>query len=96
MPTIVSFDTIPQLYLELAEKYKGTDKTAFARKPSPSDGYHTITWDTVREDVNAVACYLLMQGVEKGERVAILSENRYEWAVLDLAILFFGAINVFL
>jgi long-chain acyl-CoA synthetase len=94
MPTIVSFDTIPQLYLELAEKYKGTDKTAFARKPSPSDGYHTITWDTVREDVNAVACYLLMQGVEKGERVAILSENRYEWAVLDLAIQSVGAINV--
>ena len=94
MPAIVSFETLPELYSRLADKFKGSDKTAFAYKPSSADPYTTITWDKVRVDVTAVASYLLMQGVEKGERVAILSENRYEWAVLDLAIQSIGAINV--
>ncbi len=94
MPALVAFETLTELYENLAKKYENSSKTAFAYKPTPRDGYKSITWDTTREDVTAVASYLLKQGVEKGDRVAILSENRYEWAVVDLAIQMIGAINV--
>ncbi len=94
MPAIVAFETLTDLYLNLTEKYKNSPKTAFAYKPSPKEAYKTVTWDTVKEDVTLVASYLLEQGVQKGDRVAILSENRYEWAVVDLAIQMTGAINV--
>ncbi|MCC5906125.1 MAG: long-chain fatty acid--CoA ligase [Balneolaceae bacterium] len=94
MPALVAFETLTDLYQNLIKKYENSDKTAFAYKPSPKSEYKPVTWDTVREDVTAVASYLIDQGVEKGDRVAILSENRYEWAVVDLAIQITGAINV--
>ena len=94
MPALVAFETLTDLYQNLIKKYENSDKTAFAYKPSPKSEYKPVTWDTVREDVTAVASYLIDQGVEKGDRVAILSENRYEWAVVDLAIQITGTINV--
>ncbi|MEX2346106.1 MAG: long-chain fatty acid--CoA ligase [Balneolaceae bacterium] len=94
MPTLVAFETITDLYLNLVQKYENSDKTAFAFKPGPDGDYTTVTWSRVREDVTAVASYILECGIEKDDRVAILSENRYEWAVTDLAIQMTGAINV--
>lgn len=94
MPTLVAFETITDLYQNLTEKYNNSSKTAFAFKPSPDGAYKTITWDEVKDDVTSVAAYMLDKKIEKGDRVAILSENRYEWAVVDLAIQMVGAINV--
>lgn len=94
MPTIVAFETLNELYTNLTKKYENSDKTAFAYKPAGNDPYKTITWDTVKEDVTALASYMLQEGIKKGDRVAILSENRYEWAVVDLAIQEIAAVNV--
>jgi len=94
MPTLVAFETLPDLYLNLTKKYKNSTKTAFAYKPSPKEGYKPVIWDTAKEDVTAVASYLIENSVDKGDRVAILSENRYEWAIVDIAIQMVGAINV--
>ena len=35
-----------------------------------------------------------MLGVKRGDRIAIISENRPEWSLVDLAILGLGAVNV--
>jgi long-chain acyl-CoA synthetase len=94
MPVQVDFDTIPELFLNLTEKYKLTGKTAFAYKPESNKPYETIDWDTFTEDVYALAAYYLDMGVGKGDRVAILSENRYEWALMDIAVHLIGAVNV--
>ena len=94
MPTVVAFETLTDLFLNLSKKYKGTDKTAFARKPKTDEPYETITWDQVFEDAHSLAAYMIKHGIEAGDRVAILSENRYEWAVVDLAMQLIGAINV--
>jgi len=94
MPVQVDFDTIPELFLNLTEKYKLTGKTAFAYKPESNKPYETIDWDTFTEDVYALAAYYLDMGVGKGDRVAILSENRYEWSLMDIAAQLIGAVNV--
>jgi long-chain acyl-CoA synthetase len=49
--------------------------------------------DFVRR-VRAVALGLQSLGVRRGDRVALLSENRPEWSLADLAILSLGAVNV--
>jgi long-chain acyl-CoA synthetase len=44
--------------------------------------------------VRALAAQLGAWGVGKGDRVALLSENRWEWAVTDFAVLALGAVDV--
>jgi long-chain acyl-CoA synthetase len=44
--------------------------------------------------VRALAARLSAWGVVKGDRVALLSENRWEWAVTDFAVLALGAVDV--
>lgn len=94
MPTLVAFETLTELFQNLTQKYKNSPKTAFAFKPATDKEYKTVKWDTVRQDVSALASYLIDFGIEEDDRVAILSENRYEWAIVDLAIQMVGGINV--
>ena len=49
---------------------------------------------TFVERVKNVALGLASLGVRPGDRIALLSENRPEWSISDLAILSLGAINV--
>ena len=44
--------------------------------------------------IRSAALGLISQGVAPGDRVAILSATRYEWAILDFAILSVGALTV--
>ena len=44
--------------------------------------------------VRSMAHALQSWGIDKGDRVAILAENRWEWAVTDFAVLALGAIDV--
>jgi len=50
--------------------------------------------ETFVERVRHVALGLAALGIKPGDRVALLSENRPEWSITDLAILSLGAINV--
>ena len=53
-----------------------------------------IPGDAIIRRVRAVALGLSALGVKKGDRVALLSENRPDWSVVDIAILSLGAVNV--
>ena len=52
------------------------------------------TWSEPRSYSLKLAKYLNEKNVNKGDRVLIVSENRPEWLIVDLAILFNGAIAV--
>jgi len=56
--------------------------------------YTSISWKQVREQVGSIAKGLINLGILKGDRVVILSENRPEWQIADLAIMSIGAISV--
>jgi len=47
-----------------------------------------------RRNVAATVGFLQQWGIRKGDRVAILSENRPEWSTADFAILLLGAVTV--
>ena len=48
----------------------------------------------MRRDVLAVASGLIESGVQAGDHVILMSENRLEWLYCDLAIQAVGAITV--
>ncbi|MDT5149496.1 MAG: long-chain acyl-CoA synthetase [Mycobacterium sp.] len=53
-----------------------------------------VTCAQVADEVRSAALGLIAEGVQPGDRVAILSATRYEWAILDFAILSIGAVTV--
>jgi long-chain acyl-CoA synthetase len=53
-----------------------------------------ISSDDLRRKVSGTARALKEWGIRKGDRVAILSENRPEWSIADFAILLLGAVTV--
>src|SRR6266702_187722 len=59
------------------------------------DGAWKPIWSAgVYGRVRALAKVLAGWGVGKGDRVALLSENRWEWPVTDFAVLALGAVDV--
>src|SRR5579859_4505196 len=61
---------------------------------SASSDWQPISSDQIYQRVRAVAHALHNWGIGKGDRVAIIAENRWEWAVADFAILALGAVDV--
>lgn len=56
--------------------------------------YVGISYAEVRKNVELTAFGLAALGIQRGERVSIISENRPEWAYCDYAIASLGAISV--
>ena len=56
--------------------------------------YQPATYTTVHEQVLQVAGGLMAAGLERGERVALLSEGCNEWVYGELGILYAGGVNV--
>lgn len=53
-----------------------------------------VTIGDFLENAYAIARGLIANGVEQGDRVVIMSETRYEWSLLDFAVMAAGAISV--
>lgn len=62
------------------------------KKESPSK-YAITTWNQWREAAQEIACGLHESGIRKGDVVAIYSETRAEFYIVDLGILALGAIS---
>jgi len=56
--------------------------------------WRPLTWGDAAARVSALARGLIAAGVEPGDRVVLVSENRPAWAIADLAIMSIGAITV--
>ena len=56
--------------------------------------YNCKTYGDVADEVCKIANGLISIGIKKGDRVMIVSENRPEWVIADLAITAIGAITV--
>jgi long-chain acyl-CoA synthetase len=82
--------TLVRIFLDAAEKAK--KPAMFMRKNAT--GWESISPHRALADVQHFALGLASLGVKRGDRVALLSENRYEWALSDLAVLGLGAVTV--
>ena len=68
---------------ESAELYK--DNTAYLVKNDKKE-YINIMYPQVLDDMNALGTALIDLGL-KGKRIAVIGENRYEWAISYLAVI---------
>lgn len=94
MPAVVPFETAPEMVRGLAARYAGTGKAALGYKDRQTKEWTDVTWDELAQQVHQLAAFLVARGVRPGDRVALLSENRPEWAVTDLATQLVGAVTV--
>lgn len=77
--------TLVELFAKAAELY-GPSQDFLVHK-APDGSWQAEDYPTVRQRVMNVAAALVSLGIKKGDRVAIMSGNRPEWAIADLAIL---------
>jgi long-chain acyl-CoA synthetase len=56
--------------------------------------YSSISYGDLSLDVRRLVSGLLSLGIKKGDHIALISENRPEWAIADIAMLHIGAVNV--
>lgn len=83
--------TLPQLLRHMATVHPDV-----SAQMSRVDGgpFQARSYRDLYGDVQAVAAALKDMGVSRGDRVGLVSENREEWFVSDLAILSLGAADV--
>ncbi len=56
--------------------------------------YRSMSYRELQQIIRTLGCGLLEMGVKKGDKVALLAENRLEWPVVYMAVASIGAIIV--
>ncbi|MET3142709.1 UNVERIFIED_ORG: long-chain acyl-CoA synthetase [Arthrobacter sp. UYEF2] len=79
--------------LVLRQAAKPSNPALFSRLDS-AGAWRDVSATDFLADVQALAKGLMASGVGAGDRVGIMSRTRYEWALLDFAIWFAGAVSV--
>ena len=82
--------TLNQLFLDAVAKFRRPDALQVKR----NGRYEPISHEVLADRVRHAALGLAELGVHSGDRVAILSENRPEWAIADYACLMNGVTDV--
>lgn len=82
--------TCPQMLRRSADRFGARTALQFR----VGDEWQRLTYRELAERVMHFALGLGELGIRRGDRVALLSETRSEWAIADLAILSLGAVNV--
>jgi len=93
IPTLkdsLPIDTIPEM-IEFTVNQNGSN-LAFLH-PREEDIYQ-ITYNKAYEHIKKLARHLRELGIEKGDHVAILGENRPEWGISFFAVAWLGAIAI--
>ncbi|MHC1733188.1 MAG: long-chain fatty acid--CoA ligase [Bacteroidales bacterium] len=59
-----------------------------------TDRYQATTFKETKEQAYKIAAGLLALGINKGDRIALLSESRTDWVLCELGILIAGGVSV--
>ena len=89
----MTYDDWPNLATMFFDKARQHSDRAFLW--SKHDGtYRPQSWASVADEVRKLSAGLTELGVEQGDRVVLVAENRPNWVVADLAIMAAGGITV--
>lgn len=97
LSTVTGASNIPEAFWRRAESHP-TDqvfKNAFITQgPEVARDWRYKTYSELRAPVARLAHYLVGLGMKRGDRIAVLSNTRYEWCLADLAILSAAGVTV--
>lgn len=82
--------TLVQLFFQAIDRYGKAD----ALLEKSSSEWRKFSHQKLEEDVRRFVLALDEMGVQRGDRIALMSENRYAWAVADYGSLCHGAVDV--
>jgi len=82
--------SLPEALFRSAEQYAASPAQWYRQQ----DIYLPIAYAQLSTQIRHVASGLIRAGIKPGDRIALLMENRPEWAVIDYAILSVGAVTV--
>src|SRR5437773_7447916 len=85
----MSLQTLNDIFFDIA----GRDQPHFLLRKTQT-GWEAISSKEFAAKVGGVLRALRSWGISRGDRVAILSENRHEWVVADFACMLLGAVVV--
>ncbi|MBV8238566.1 MAG: AMP-binding protein, partial [Sphingomonas sp.] len=88
-----TFETFPNLVTMFFTRAgeKGDAPFLWAKRDG---GWRATTWAEAARQVASLAAALRAAGLQPGDRVMLVSENRPEWCLSDLAIMAAGCITV--
>ncbi|KOS58156.1 AMP-dependent synthetase/ligase [Rhodococcus rhodochrous] len=79
--------SVAQLFLDRIAASPGTEAFRFPK----DDEWESVTWQQVGDRVRLLAAGLIALGIEPEDRIALASSTRYEWVIVDLAVMCAGA-----
>ena len=80
---VMKFTDLKDMLKQSGEVYG--DRPAFMYKTEKPGEFRTITHKEFRDDINALGTTLIKMGL-KDKRIAVISDNRYEWELAYLSI----------
>ena len=78
-----SFQSFPAMFMHRVQATPDSDAIYY---PDANEDWKTLRWKDVGERVKLIACGLRAQGLEAEQRASIISNTRYEWILIDVAI----------
>ncbi len=84
----------PNLYAMLRETVEKRGDAPAYRWFADGGGTETVSWNAFLDQVHRAAKSLVALGVEKGDKVSILSYTCYRWVLADFAVTSIGAVTV--
>jgi long-chain acyl-CoA synthetase len=84
------YSTVPKMFIERVSRHP--EKVAMRYKYLGI--WRDITWGEYLENVRHTCLGLKSLGIDRGDRVAVIGENRPEWLFSDLAAMAAGAVTV--
>ncbi|MCR5613798.1 AMP-dependent synthetase/ligase [Treponema sp.] len=95
MPKFTFNKTLPKnLALLFKERAEELSDAVFQYSKDKDSNFTGYTYVQVYDEVIALAVALKNLGVKRGDNVALISDNRREWAIADYALLSLGAADV--
>lgn len=88
-----TFEHFPNLVTMFFARAAQLDEAPFLHAKR-NGAWHATSWRKAAEQVAALAAGLQRLGLARGDRVLLVSENRPEWAIADLAIMAAGCVTV--
>ena len=93
IPALVDVPPSASLTDVVFSRASGQPDAVVMRRPA-GGRWQDVTAAQFRGEVTALAKGLVAAGIEPGDRVALISRTRYEWTLVDYAILTAGAVTV--
>lgn len=94
LPSLIDSPSSENITDLLLQRVKKTPEIALFGIEKTPGNWHNVSAQTFLNQVQDLAKGFIAAGIKPGDAVALMSRTRYEWALVDFALWFAGAVSV--